>query len=89
MNSWFSKNLGDAMLATEDLADVNRLFRATHARLGQPKDMALYIRHESKGNLHCEVIVYLSPASVDVAREIDADTCERPSPDDLGLLAGG
>ena len=89
MSSWFSKNLGDAMLAGEELACIERLFSTTYARLGQPKDMALYIRHESKEHLHCEVVVYLSPSSVNVAREIEADSCEKPSPIDLGLLAGG
>jgi hypothetical protein len=89
MSSWFSKNLGDAMLAGEDLAYIEKLFSTRYARLGQPKDMALYIRHESKGQLHCEVVVYLSPLSVDVAREIEADSCEKPLPLDLGLLAGG
>ena len=89
MGSWFSKNLGDAMLAGEALARIERLFKVTYAKAGKPKGMALYIRHESEGHLHCEVIIYLSPASADVAREIDADSCERPSPHDLGLLAGG
>ena len=66
MGSWFSKNLGDAMLAGEALAHIERLFNATYAKVGKPKDMALYIRHESEGHLHCEVIIYLSPASVHI-----------------------
>ena len=89
MGSWFSKNLGDAMLAGEALARIERLFKVTYAKAGKPKGMALYTRHESEGHLHCEVIIYLSPASADVAREIDADRCERPSSHGLGLLAGG
>jgi len=89
MGSWFSKNLGDAMLAGEALARIERLFKVTYAKAGKPKGMALYIRHESEGHLHCEVIIYLSPASADVAREIDADSCGRPSSHGLGLLAGG
>ena len=89
MGSWFSKNLGDAMLAWEALERIERLFKATYAKAGKPKDMALYIRHESEGHLHCEVIIYLSPASADVAREIGADRCEKPSSHGLGLLVGG
>jgi len=86
---WFSKNLGDAMLAGEDLARIETLFEAAYAKAGKPEDMALYIRHENEGRLHCEVIVYLTPASVDVAQEINAKSCVGPSLHNLGLLAGG
>ena len=86
---WFSKNLGDAMLAGEALAHIETLFEAAYAKARKPKDMALYIRHESEGRLHCEVIIYLSLPSADVAKEIDAESCETPSSHGLGLLLGG
>jgi hypothetical protein len=38
--------------------------------------------------LHCEVRAYFSPASVDVAKAVDAQPCQKPSPDSLSLLAG-
>jgi hypothetical protein len=89
MGRWFSKNLGDAMLAWKDQARIETLFKTAYAKAGKPEDMALYIRHESEGRLHCEVIVYLTPASIDVAREINATSCEKPSSHGLGLLLGG
>jgi len=86
---WYSKNLGDAMLAGESLARIETLFKAAYSKAGKPGDMALYIRHESEGRLHCDVIIYLSLPSVDVAQEIDAESCQKPSSYGLGLLLGG
>jgi hypothetical protein len=88
MSGWFSKNLGDAMLASEPLARIEELFLPEYAKAGSPKDMAAFIRHESEGRLHCEVKIYFSPAAAVVAGAIDADPCARPSLDGLSLLAG-
>lgn len=88
MSVWYSINLGDAMLAGEQLERIKGLFLAEYLKSDKPKQMALFIRHESEGRLHCEVKIYFSPASFVVARAVDALECKRPSPDDLGLLAG-
>jgi hypothetical protein len=88
MRFWFLKNLGDGMLASEPLDHLEELFLSEYTKADCPKEMAAFLRHESEGRLHCEVKVYFSPASVDVAREVDAEPCERPSPDGLSLLVG-
>jgi hypothetical protein len=88
MRDWFFKNLGDGMLASVPLANLEELLLSVYADAGNLEEMAAFFRHESEGRLHCEVKVYLSPASVVVAREIDAEPCVRPSPDGLSLLAG-
>jgi len=88
MNSWFYKNLGDAMLAFEPLGDIKDQFQSTYRVVPCPKEVAVFIRHNSEGRLHCEVEVYFSPASVVLAKEFDADPCARPSPRGLGLLIG-
>jgi hypothetical protein len=88
MKVWFSKDLGDAMLAGESLRHLEERFLSVYADAGRPKEMAALIRHESEGRLHCVVKVYLSPASFVVAREVDAEPCARPALDGLGLLAG-
>lgn len=87
MSAWYSKNLGDAMLAPEELGRIEALFLTMYTKAGRPKDMALFYRHES-GRLHCEVKVYLSPAAAAVARKIAADPCERPAPEGLSLSVG-
>lgn len=88
MTSWFSKSLGDAMLAYEPLDRLENYLVSTYAKAETPAQMAVFMRHESVGRLHCEVMVYFSPASVDVARKLDAERCVKPSPDGLSLLAG-
>jgi hypothetical protein len=88
MNGWHSKNFGDAMLAWEPLGQLEELFRSEYVKAGSPKDMAVFVRHESEGRLHCEVKAYFSPAAFVVAREFDADPCRKPSRDGLSLLAG-
>lgn len=89
MSDWFSKSLGDAMLAGEALDRIQALFAAEHAKAGCPGAMAIFIRHESEGRLHCEVKAYFAPASAAVARAVGAEPCERPAPQGLSLLAGG
>jgi hypothetical protein len=88
MSPWFSKSLGDPLLAGEPLSRLEALFRAARAEAGDPREMALFVRQESEGRLHCEVRAYFSPPSAAVARAVDADACERPSPAGLRLLVG-
>ena len=88
MSTWFTVNLGDAMLAGEALEHIKALFLAEYGKAGRPKDMAVFFRHESDGRLHCEVKVYFSPATLLVAKAVAASPCTKPSSDGLGLLAG-
>ena len=86
--TWFSRNLGDGMLAHALLDNLADSLSSAYAKADCPKDMAVFFRHESDGRLHCEVMVYFSPASAAAAREVNAEPCVKPSPADLGLLAG-
>src|SRR5690554_2966387 len=67
MKPWYFRNLGDAMLAGEALGDIEARFLAAYVKAGRPPGMALFSRHESEGRLHCEVVLYLSPAAAAVA----------------------
>jgi hypothetical protein len=88
MRNWFLKNLGDAMLASDQQDRIEQLLLSAYADAGNPKEMAAFTRHESEGRLHCEVKIYFSPILVAVAREVNAEPCEKPSPDGLSMLAG-
>jgi len=88
MSNWFTKNLGDALLAEAPLEQLKEQFESAFEQAHRPADMAAYIRHESEGRLHCEVKVYFSPAAAPVARLVEAVPCPRPSPDGLGFLVG-
>lgn len=88
MSTWCTSNLGDAMLAGESLDHIKSLFLSTYESINGPKEMAVFIRHESEGRLHCEVKIYFSPAAREVAKSVGAVACKKPSPTGLGLLAG-
>lgn len=95
MSVWFTKSLGDAMLAGEALDQIKTLFLSEYDqvlseydRAERRKEMAIFFRHESEGRLHCELKIYLTPTSVLLAEQVDAIPCERPSPQGLSLLAG-
>ncbi|MDQ2693115.1 MAG: hypothetical protein M3Y68_13840 [Chloroflexota bacterium] len=53
-----------------------------------PPEIAVFTRLESEGRLHCELVVYFSPAAAELARKFGASPCERPAPAGLALLAG-
>jgi hypothetical protein len=88
MSAWFAKSLGDAMLAGEALAQLEEFFLSEYGKSGSSDNIAIFIRHESEGRLHCEVKAYFSPGAVIVAEKVDADPCARPSRDGLSLLMG-
>ena len=87
-NRWYRCNLGDAMLAGDALDRIKVLFAQAHANAGQPADMAVFMRHESEGRLHCELKVYFSPAAAELAQALGASPCPAPSRSSLGLAAG-
>lgn len=88
MSNWFTSNLGDAMLAGDMLERIKTLYVSAHARSNGSNEMAIFVRHESEGRLHCEVRVYFSPATAHVAEAVDAVACKKPSPAGMGLVAG-
>jgi len=88
MAAWFVKNLGDAMLAWDALGQIETLYRSLYERADSPQDAAVFIRHESEGRLHCEVMAYFSPNSFLLAAELDAVPCERPSKEELSMHVG-
>ena len=88
MMRWHVKSLGDPMLADDGIEQLTTAFRRAHADSGSPKEMAVFIRHESEGQLHCEVKVYFAPAAARFAQDNGGTPCMRPSLESLSLLAG-
>lgn len=88
LSTWFTLDLGDALLAAESLHHIEQRFVNDFNDAGKPADMAIFIRHQSSGSVHCSVRLYFSPASATLAQALGAVACEQPSNQDLGLLAG-
>lgn len=70
------------MLAGESLEAIKDRFAAEYPQ-GRA---AVYMRHESEGRLHCEVIVYFPPETAALARHFGATPCSEPGPASLGIL---
>jgi hypothetical protein len=88
MCSWFTKNLGDAMLAGERLSKIEENLLFIYGKVVLPGKAAIFIRHESEGHLHCKVKVYLTSEAFILAKEIDADPCRRPDQNGASLIVG-
>lgn len=88
MYTWLSKQLGDGILAYESKDQIHAMFPPLFAAAARPVDMAVFTRHELEGRLQCEVVAYFSPAAEVIARQMDAQACEKPSRAELDLLAG-
>jgi hypothetical protein len=88
MRAWFSLSLGDALMAWEPLGRIEALFQSANASAGDPDEMAVFVRYESEGRLHCEVTAFFSPAAAELAQEVEAIPCARPSPEGLSLALG-
>lgn len=88
MSAWFKLDLGDPLLATESLRHIEQYFISAFNSAGKPADMAVFISHQSSGSVHCSVYLYFSPACAKPAQDLGAVTCDQPSSDSLGLLAG-
>ena len=88
MESWYSKELGDAITASMPSAEIEQAFQQIFVAAGMPANMAVFTRQESEGLLHGEVTAYFSPAAKAVAHTFDAQPCEKPALTSLALLAG-
>lgn len=88
MSQWHNLNLGDALLADMELERIERAFDDTYGRDRRAEQAAVFFRHASEGQLHCDVIIYFSPAAEDLARRMQADPCAAPPTAGLGLLKG-
>ena len=88
MQTWFSENLGDGVLAFQPKEQIEAQFAPLFAAAGCPADMAVFTRHELEGRLQCEVVAYFSPAAAALAQARGAQPCSRPERGDLDLLAG-
>ena len=85
-SSWYCLALGDGLLATVPLNDIEDAFRQLHPA-ETPPDAAVFSRHRLDG-LQCQVTVYFSPALAMLARTFNAHPCGVPGGHDLELLVG-
>jgi len=88
MKKWYVKNLGEASFADESLDRIKTLFSKEYEEAGRPADMAVFMRHESEGRLHCEIMIYFSAAADSIAKKVDAMPATKPSLTGLDIFCG-
>ena len=84
MSRWFSKNLGNGTAAVAPTLEIQTAFGNAAAAAGLPTDMALFSKHDMRGN----VSLYFSPGASDFAKTWGAQPCEKPEKEGLSLLVG-
>lgn len=62
-DTWFTINLGNAILAGKSLDHIKVLFLSEHEVTLNTKEMAIFVRYESEGRRHGEVNLYFSKNS--------------------------
>ena len=86
MQTWHCKKLGDGAASAAPSMRIQRLFAPMFLASGQPADMAVFSHHDRKAD---EVTAYFSPAAARLAALFNAQPCEKPSGERIGLLVGG
>ena len=85
METWYCKTLGDGAAAFAPSHRIQDLFLPVYVASGQPSDMAVFSRHDREAN---QVTAYFSPGASRLAVLFNAQPCEKPSGDRIGLLVG-
>lgn len=88
MTQWYSKELGDGMMAYLPLDAIEAEFKPRFKAAGKPDTMAVFKRHELGSGLFCDVTAFFSPAAAEVAKACDAEPCHPPHGDDITLVFG-
>ena len=88
MDTWYTKDLGDGIMASMPAEQIKQAFQQSFQDGGAPPEMAVFTRLESEGRLHCEMMAYFSPAAREIAIAFEAQPCGKPARAGLGLLAG-
>ena len=88
MNTWFKKELGDAVMAAPVLETLKEQHAAMYGAADVAESPPLLVRYDASGGLHCEVTVYFSPAAASLANLIHAEACATPVLTGASLLAG-
>jgi hypothetical protein len=85
MEKWHSKALGDGVAAFAPSMRLQEMFLPMFVASGQPSHMAVFSHHDRQANV---VTAYFSPGAVRLAAFFDAQPCDKPSSEGIGLLVG-
>lgn len=86
METWYCKPLGSGVAAFAPSHRIQDLFLPVYVASGRPANMAVFSDYDREAN---EVTAYFSPGASKLAVLFNAQPCEKPSGERIGLLVGG
>jgi len=86
--AWYRLVLDDALTAWDEVESLREDCQAAWRAAAEPDGMAVFLRHESEGRLHCRAVLYFTPGAAPLALRYAARVCARPHGAGLSLLAG-
>lgn len=86
--NWYELNCGDPTLCDPIVQEVLKVYDEISHRGALSPGAAVFSRHESRGDLHCELILYFTPAAGYVASGVGAICSAQPASQGLSLIAG-
>jgi hypothetical protein len=81
MPTWFSKNLGDGVVAYVPTQEIMNAFTPLFSAAGLPMNMALFSGHDERRN----IIIYFSPSASKLADIYGAQPYEKPGSGAISL----
>lgn len=70
MGSWYRLSLGDPLLADSACREI--------AEAAKAEGVPVFMRHESEGQVHCELVLYFPVETRTLARAYRAVPCPAP-----------
>lgn len=84
---WRYLNCGDPTLCDAKVQELLQAYDNMNRSKQLPPGAAIFSRHESLGDLHCELVLYFNPEAEAVAKTVGATSCAKPLPQGLSRIA--
>jgi hypothetical protein len=84
---WRYLNCGDPTLCDAIVQELLQTYDNMNRSKQLPPGAAVFARHESLGDLHCELVLYFNPDADAVAQTVGASGCAKPQPQGLSQIA--
>jgi hypothetical protein len=84
---WYFLNCGDPTLCDHTVQELLQSYGRMLRTKQLPTEAAIFSRHESRGDLHCELILYFNPETKALAEAAGAVACAEPLPHGLSQVS--
>ncbi|CAA0094719.1 Uncharacterised protein [Halioglobus japonicus] len=85
--TWRYLNCGDPTLCDAKVQELLQTYDNMNRSNQLPLGAAIFARHESLGDLHCDLVLYFNPEAEAVAKAEGAASCAKPLLQGLSQIA--